>query len=173
MNPNDPRPQEELPAVFRSVRRGLRALTAAVFLMALALVLDVIAVFGRTVEFDGYQGLQRGSIAAGAAIGGFAVGWIVALVAGAVLRGRSAVAGNSGGLHQQGDVSAIVRAVRRRVRALTVVVLLMTLGLMLNLAAVFGVLVEYHAREPLLRGGATAGVAVLGLIFGWIARRRS
>jgi hypothetical protein len=69
------------------------------------------------------------------------------------------------------DVLKSLKSIRRWMRAFTVAVLLMTLALLVNGAAVFGYLVEYHAREALLRGGVTAGVALLGFGFGWFAGR--
>jgi hypothetical protein len=154
---------QQLSTAVRSVRRRLRMLTTAVLLMMLALVLDVFAVFGYVADFDGGRGIRRGSIAAVAALAGFAIGWIIAMI---VKRGPRADDAPAA------DITASLQAIRRRVQRLTLAVLLMTLGLFLNLAHVFGSTLGYHADEPLLYYAAAAGVAVLGVVFGWIARRR-
>ncbi|MHB1038431.1 MAG: hypothetical protein ACYC35_28790 [Pirellulales bacterium] len=64
-----------------------------------------------------------------------------------------------------------ISAIQRRLRRLTVAVFLMALALLLCAAAIFGQLVNYFASDPLLYGGATAGAAVTGFVFGWLARR--
>ena len=69
------------------------------------------------------------------------------------------------------ELHAVLQSLRRRMRTLTVAVLLMTLALLLTVAAVFGNIVDYHAGEPLLQGGVAVGAALLGFFFGWIARR--
>ncbi len=56
---------------------------------------------------------------------------------------------------------------------LLVAVWAMTLALVVTVVLVFGNLVDYHAADPLMYGGALAGAAALGFLFGWIARRRA
>lgn len=65
----------------------------------------------------------------------------------------------------------MLESIRSHVRALTVAVWILALAVFLTAAAVFGNLVNYFAGEPLMFGGASAGAAVLGFIFGWLARR--
>jgi membrane associated rhomboid family serine protease len=69
------------------------------------------------------------------------------------------------------ELQAVLQSLRRRMRALTVAVLLMTLALLLTVAAVFGQLVNWFAGDVLLQGGVAVGAALLGFFFGWIARR--
>ena len=73
----------------------------------------------------------------------------------------------------QAEVLETMRAVRRRLGWLTVAVCLMTLALILTVAAVFGSLVNYFGRDAMLWGGTTAGAAILGFFFGWLAGRRA
>jgi len=73
---------------------------------------------------------------------------------------------------QQGGLEAALEPVRRRLRQLTVAVVLMTLALFLTCAADFGRLVNWFAGDPLLYGGSLAGAAVVGFLFGWFARGR-
>ncbi len=74
------------------------------------------------------------------------------------------------------SVLATLRSMRRGMRILTFVVGLLALGLFLDMAAVFGNLVEYHAGEALLRGAVAVAAGVVGFAFGfgfgWFARRR-
>ena len=65
----------------------------------------------------------------------------------------------------------VLQSVRRRLRGLTLAVIVLALMVTVNFAGQFGALVDWHAYDPLLYGGATAGAAVLGFIAGWIARR--
>jgi len=71
---------------------------------------------------------------------------------------------------------ATLRSLRRGMRILTFVVGLLALGLFLDMAAVFGYLVDFHAGEPLLRGAVAVATAAVGFAvgfgFGWFARRR-
>jgi uncharacterized membrane protein (DUF485 family) len=69
------------------------------------------------------------------------------------------------------ELQAVLQSLRRRMRALTVAVLLMTLALLLTVAVMFGYVVDFHAGEALLQGGVAVGAALLGFLFGWIARR--
>ncbi len=62
-------------------------------------------------------------------------------------------------------------AIQKRLRRVAVAVFVMALALLLCAAAIFGQLVNYFAGDPLLYGGATAGAAVTGFIFGWFAKR--
>ena len=62
-------------------------------------------------------------------------------------------------------------AIQRRLRALTVAVMLLTLVLGLTCAAVFGELVNYFSTDSLMFGSALIGAALLGFVFGWVARR--
>lgn len=76
-------------------------------------------------------------------------------------------------VNQRADLCKALEAVERRLRRLTVAVLLMTLVLILTAAAVFGELVNYFAGDPMLFGGTTIGAALLGFGFGLLARRRA
>jgi len=71
------------------------------------------------------------------------------------------------------ELHAVLQSLRRRMRTLTVAVLLMTLALLLTVAVVFGYIMDFHAGEALLRGAVAVGAALLGFLFGWIARRRA
>jgi len=68
-------------------------------------------------------------------------------------------------------LNELLESVRRRLRALSVAVILMALVLALTVAAVFGQLVNYFAGDPLLIGSVSIGAALLGFFVGWIARR--
>lgn len=72
---------------------------------------------------------------------------------------------------QPEELSEMLERLLRRVRALSVAVVLMALALFVLTAAIFGYLVEWHAFEPLLFGGAAVGCALLGFAFGWFAGR--
>lgn len=72
----------------------------------------------------------------------------------------------------QDDLDQILRSVRRRLRQLTVAVVLMTLALFLTCAAVFGNLVNWFGGDPALYGGSLGGAAIVGFLFGWFARGR-
>ena len=65
-----------------------------------------------------------------------------------------------------------ITSIRRQLVRLTVVVSLMTLALFVTVAAVFGNLVNYFNADVMLWGGATAGAAVAGFLFGGFARRK-
>ena len=75
--------------------------------------------------------------------------------------------------NQQGDLRVALAAVERRLRRLTVAVMLMTLVLILTVAAVFGELVNYFGGDAMLFGGTSIGAALMGFGFGWMARRRA
>lgn len=64
-----------------------------------------------------------------------------------------------------------VDLIARRLRWLTAGVFLVALALLFNVAAVFGAIIEFHAGEGILIGSASAGGAVMGFAFGWLARR--
>ncbi|MGQ9574990.1 MAG: hypothetical protein ACUVUC_06705 [Thermoguttaceae bacterium] len=66
------------------------------------------------------------------------------------------------------ELVSLLRTVRRRLRQLTVAVVVAIFALFLTAAAVFGSLVNYFSLDPMLFGGVTAGVAILGLAVGWI-----
>jgi len=73
---------------------------------------------------------------------------------------------------QSDEIRALLQSVGRRLRRLTIAVFLMAMGLVLCAAAIFGELVNWFSRDPLLFGGVTAGAALLGFAFGWLAGRR-
>ncbi len=76
-------------------------------------------------------------------------------------------------MNEPDETQQLLRSIRRRLRALTVATILLVLAVLLCVATVFGYLVDYHAGEALLRGGALGGVAVLAFFFGWLAGRRA
>jgi membrane associated rhomboid family serine protease len=71
----------------------------------------------------------------------------------------------------------VLQSLRWWLRALTIAVVLMTLALLLTVAAVFGSLVNYFDGAASLFGGVAIGAAVLGFGFGvlagWLARRQT
>jgi len=71
------------------------------------------------------------------------------------------------------QLAASIETIQRRLTRLQVSVSLMTLILILTVAAVFGNLVNYFSGDVLMWGGATTGAAILGFVFGWFARRRA
>jgi len=71
------------------------------------------------------------------------------------------------------DPQAMFTAIQRRLRRLTVAVTLMALVWAITCATVFGNLVNYFGRDPLMIGSALIGAALLGFGFGWVARRRA
>lgn len=58
------------------IDRRLRWLTVAVFLVALALLFNVAAVFGAIIEFHAGEGILIGSACAGGTVMGFLFGWL-------------------------------------------------------------------------------------------------
>lgn len=66
-----------------------------------------------------------------------------------------------------------ISAVASRLRWLTVAVFFVALALLFNVAAVFGAIIEFHAGEGVLIASASAGGAVMGFAFGWLAQRAS
>jgi hypothetical protein len=64
--------------------------------------------------------------------------------------------------------SALTR-IEGKLRWMTVALFAVSLALMLNVAAVFGYLVEFHAGEGLLVGAASAAGVAMGFLFGWLA----
>jgi len=71
------------------------------------------------------------------------------------------------------ETLVLLQSIKRRLRRLTVAVVLLVLVVVLLTASVFGYLVDYMAYDPMLWGGSTAGAAVLGFAFGWFAGRRA
>ena len=69
------------------------------------------------------------------------------------------------------DIAEALDSVRRRLRSLTVAVIVMTLVLFLTVAAVYGYLAEFHSWEGLLVGASAGGAGLLGFAVGWFARR--
>ena len=80
---------------------------------------------------------------------------------------------NDDDLKQREELHRLLESVRRRLRKLTVAVMLMTLMLILTVAVVFGDLVNYFAADAMMLGGVSAGAAILGFAFGWVARRKA
>jgi hypothetical protein len=72
----------------------------------------------------------------------------------------------------QTDAVTLLQQLHRRVRRLTVAVVVLVLAVLLNTAAIYGDLVNYFGRDRMLQGGAAMGAAVLGFLFGWFARGR-
>lgn len=58
------------------IRRTLRWLTTALFLVALALLFNVSAVFGVIIDFHAGEALLIGSACAGGTVMGFVFGWL-------------------------------------------------------------------------------------------------
>lgn len=75
-------------------------------------------------------------------------------------------------LNQQPELQNALETLAKRVRALTVAVILVVLALFLLAAAVFGDLVNYYAFDPMLVGAVAAGCTALGFGVGWFARRK-
>ena len=73
--------------------------------------------------------------------------------------------------NRQEDPRTMLRAIQRRLRVLTVAVMLLTLVLGLTCATVFGYLLNYFSTDPMMLGGTLIGAALLGFAFGWVARR--
>jgi hypothetical protein len=66
-----------------------------------------------------------------------------------------------------------VEGLAKRVRRLTVAVVMMVLALFLLAAVIFGDMITYYALDPAIFGGATVGAAVLGFFFGLFARLKA
>ena len=64
-------------------------------------------------------------------------------------------------------------AVRRRLRVLTVAVVLLALAVVLCAACLFGFLSNYFSSDATLVGGGLGGAALAGFGFGWFAGRRA
>ena len=73
---------------------------------------------------------------------------------------------------QQDELREVLQSVRKRLNRMAVAVILMILAVLLNTAAVFGLLSNWFAEDTLLVGGGAVGAAVLGFVLGFIAGRR-
>lgn len=73
--PPESPPPDELRAMLHSIRAGIRALTVATIIVALALLLTAAAVFGNLVNYFAGDPLMFGGVSVGAAMLGFAFGW--------------------------------------------------------------------------------------------------
>jgi hypothetical protein len=62
-------------------------------------------------------------------------------------------------------------AINRKLRWLTAGVFLAALGVFFSVAVLFGYIVDFHAGEGLLIGGACGSGVIVGFLFGWLARR--
>ncbi len=67
---------DEGTAAIRSIQARLRALTVAVWILALAVLLTGAAVFGNLVNYFAGEPLMFGGASVGAALLGFAFGWL-------------------------------------------------------------------------------------------------
>ena len=76
MPDRNPQERDELRGLLISVRRRLRGLTLAVFVMALMLIISFAAQFGELVNWFGTDAFMYAVATASAALLGFAVGWI-------------------------------------------------------------------------------------------------
>ena len=76
MNNAPPPPEEDLQAAIRSIKARLRILSVAVLIMALALLLSAAATLGSLVNYFAGDAMFFGAIAVGAAVLGFAFGWL-------------------------------------------------------------------------------------------------
>ena len=74
---------------------------------------------------------------------------------------------------EQREDREILGALERRVRRLTVAVVLMGPGLFLLAAAVLGELVNYGFRDVPFFAGVGVGAALVGFAFGWFAGRKA
>ncbi len=63
-----------------------------------------------------------------------------------------------------------VESLVRWLRWMTVAVFVVALALLFNVSAVLGAIIEFHAGEGILIAGTCAGGAVMGFVFGWLAR---
>lgn len=63
---------------------------------------------------------------------------------------------------------AALDRIDRKLRWLTVAIFAVALALTLEIAALFGYIVEFHAGEGLLVGSASASGVALGFLFGWL-----
>jgi hypothetical protein len=74
-----------------------------------------------------------------------------------------------------GDITSEVlielQTIKRRMAWLITAVFLVALALLFVVSAVFGAIVDFHYGESLVIGGACASGAVMGFLFGWLARR--
>jgi hypothetical protein len=66
-----------------------------------------------------------------------------------------------------------LRQVARRLRSLTVAVILLVLLFAMQCVAVYGSLVNYWNGDAWFYGGTSIGAALLGFGFGWYAARRA
>lgn len=66
------------------------------------------------------------------------------------------------------STDAALDRVDRKLRLMMVAMFAVALALTLEIAALFGYIVEFHAGEGLLVGSASASGVALGFVFGWI-----
>ena len=71
------------------------------------------------------------------------------------------------------ELQELLESVRRRLRKLTIAVLLLILAVMLCAAAIFGNLLNYFGNDSMLSGGIFIFAAALGFALGWFAGRKA
>jgi len=71
------------------------------------------------------------------------------------------------------ELQELLESVRRRLRTLTIAVLLLILAVMLCAAAIFGNLLNYFGNDSMLSGGIFIFAAALGFALGWFAGRKA
>jgi hypothetical protein len=77
-----------------------------------------------------------------------------------------------GDAHTSDDLSKALDRVQRRLRRLTSAVVFLAFTVLLCAAAVHGYLANYFGSDVLMFSATSAGAALLGFGFGWVARRR-
>jgi hypothetical protein len=73
----------------------------------------------------------------------------------------------------QDECSHQLQRVQRRLRVLTVAILLLALIFAMQSMAVYGSLVNYWNGDAFFYGGTSIVAGLLGFGFGWFARRRA
>ena len=80
---------------------------------------------------------------------------------------------NDSDLNRPENLQETLQILAKRVRRLTMAVIIMALALFVLTGIVLVYLVDFHAEDPLLYGGASIGTALVGFLLGWFARRKA
>jgi hypothetical protein len=73
----------------------------------------------------------------------------------------------------QNDCLNQLQRISRRLRVLTIVIIVLALLFAIQSVAVYGSLVNYWNGDAAFYGGTSLGAALLGFGFGWFGRRRA
>jgi MFS-type transporter involved in bile tolerance (Atg22 family) len=76
-------------------------------------------------------------------------------------------------VQRHAEILTALKNVRRRMKVLTVAVILMALAVFAMAGTVFGFLTNYFSGEGMMYGSSLVGAAMVSFWCGWFARRRA